>query len=495
MRKRIKNDIIIAVSFLRGVDLEQKKTIFVTEKEKQRQQLFSEKCAAVLQERYPEHPPLCYVHSYGCQGNVADGEKIKGILASIGFGTAVTPDEADLVIYNTCAVRENAENHVFGNVGELKKRKQRNKNLMIGLCGCMVQQQAIADKIKRSYPYVDLVFGTHVLHHLPELLYAALTDSKRVFSTPDMDGVIVEDLPVQRESAFKASVPIMYGCNNFCTYCIVPYVRGRERSRKPEDILHEVEDLVSNGYKEILLLGQNVNSYGKTLESPISFSELLRRINRIPGDFRIRFMTSHPKDATRELIDTMAECDKVCHHLHLPVQSGNNHILKMMNRHYTAEQYLDLAEYAKSKIPDLSLTTDVIVGFPGETYEEFLDTVKLLQKVRYDSMFNFIYSKRPGTKAAEMKDPVSHQEKTQWLRQLIAAQNEISDQNFQMYIGKEVRVLVDGFAKSGMGRMTGRTQQNMVVDIDGLEESAIGQFVNVKIKEAKRLALIGTVVK
>ena len=489
--QRKKNAIIYPVLFSRGVGLEQKKAVFITEQEKQQQQEYALKCKEILSQRYLQQP-LCHVHTYGCQANVADGERIKGMLVEMGYGLTDTPEQASLILYNTCAIRENAENHVFGNVGQLSHLKKEHPDLIIGLCGCMVQQEHITEKIKHSYPYVDMVFGTHVLHRLPEFVYRALQKQKRIFEIPESEGVIAEDLPVVRDSQFKASVQIMYGCNNFCTYCIVPYVKGRERSRKPADILQEVEELVQQGYKEIMLLGQNVNSYGKNLEDGICFSQLLRRINDIPGDFQIRFMTSHPKDATRELIDTIAECDKICKHLHLPVQCGNNRVLKAMNRSYTREHYLSLIDYAKRKIPNLSLTSDIIVGFPGETYEEFQDTLSLIREVRYDSLFTFIYSPRNGTKAAVMPDPIPAKEKSRWFQELLQAQAEIAVENLKRYEGQTMRVLVDGFGKQE-GTLSGRNQHNMVVNFTGSPE-LIGEFVNVRITEARKLALVGDII-
>ncbi|MFZ2539903.1 MAG: tRNA (N6-isopentenyl adenosine(37)-C2)-methylthiotransferase MiaB, partial [Oscillospiraceae bacterium] len=311
---------------------------------------------------------LAHVHSYGCQQNVSDGEKIKGLLAIMGYTFCDTPDEADIVIYNTCAVRENAEDRVFGNIGELKHNKERNPEMIIGLCGCMMQQEHISQKIKKSYPQVDIVFGTHVLTKLPQMIYNTLTSHKRQFDISDKDIQIVENIPIVRDKTFaKANLPIMYGCNNFCTYCIVPYVRGRERSRKSADIITEFKSLVADGFKEITLLGQNVNSYGKGLDEDINFSKLLRVLNQIEGEFRIRFMSSHPKDATFELIDAIADCDKVCKHFHLPIQSGSNRVLSLMNRKYTTESYQKLIEYARKRIPDIAFTSDIIVGFPSET--------------------------------------------------------------------------------------------------------------------------------
>lgn len=470
--------------------MKERKEILVSQQELDQQRQYAQKVKAFLSEKYPDRMPMAYVHSYGCQQNISDGEKIKGMLALMGYGFANEPKDAQLVIYNTCAIRENAEDRVFGNVGALKGIKRRHPDMLIGLCGCMMQQPHIVDRLKKSYPYVDLVFGTHVLHRLPENLYEALTQEGRVFQTPESDGVIAEDLPIRRDGSLKAWVSIIYGCNNFCTYCIVPYVRGRERSREPEAILSEVRSLVEQGYKEITLLGQNVNSYGKGLEHPITFAELLRRINEIPGDFRIRFMTSHPKDATRELIDTMASCEKVCHHLHLPVQSGSDRILTLMNRHYSREQYLDLVRYAKEKIPDISFTSDIIVGFPGETAQDFEQTLSLIREVKYDSLFTFIYSKRVGTKAAAMEDPISDEEKSAHFQRLLDEQKEIGQANYEACVGKVYRVLVDGKGRTGEQYVTGRTDQNAIVDFPG-DESLIGQFVDVRITKALNWALLG----
>lgn len=453
---------------------------------------YAEQVRALLEELYPV-PPLAYVHSYGCQGNVSDGEKLKGMLADMGYGFCDQAEQADLVLFNTCAIRENAEDRIFGNVGALKRWKTQSPKHKLLLCGCMMQQPHIVEKLKQSYPYVDLIFGTHVIHQLPELLLSVLQQHKRVFYTPESDGVIAEGLPIRRDGTLKAWVPIMYGCNNFCTYCIVPYVKGRERSRQPEAILAEVRQLVEQGYKEITLLGQNVNSYGKTLEHPISFAQLLTQIDAIPGDFRIRFMTSHPKDATKELFDVMAKSQKICHHLHLPVQCGSDRILQAMNRRYTVEQYLGLIDYARSVMPDISFTTDIIVGFPGETLEDFQGTMELLKKVRYDSLFSFIYSKRVGTKAASMPDDTPHSVKSDRLQQLLALQRTIGEEVLSEYVGKTLRILVDGAGKSGEGYLTGRTDQFLIVDFPG-DSALIGQFVTVKITKALNWALLGELV-
>ena len=438
-----------------------------------------------------EQPPVAHVHSFGCQQNVSDGEKIKGMLAMMGYGFSNSADDADLVLFNTCAVRENAEDRVFGNLGALKHNKRRKPDMLIGVCGCMVQQEHITERIKKSFPYVDLVFGTHVLHTLPQLIYEAMTTHKRQISIPQMDGVIAEGIPLRRESTLKASIPIMYGCNNFCTYCIVPYVRGRERSRDPEDILNEARQLVESGCKELLLLGQNVNSYGRGTD--VDFPELLRRINAIPGEFKICYMSSHPKDATRELIDTIAECEKVTRHFHLPVQSGSSRILKLMNRSYTREHYLELINYAKERIPDVALTSDIIVGFPGETYEDFQETLSLIREVKYDSLFTFIYSPRRGTKAAEMPDPISQEEKGRWFRELLEVQQEIGCNAYQGYVGRTLRVLCEGPGRTRDGCLTGKSIQNIIVDFDG-DKSLIGSFVDVKITGALNWALLGELV-
>ena len=376
--------------------------------------------------RFPEGAPKAFIHTYGCQGNLADSERIKGMLVEMGYELCENVEDADLILYNTCAIREHAEDRVFGNVGALKKLKAEKPHLIIALCGCMMQQTHIAEKIKKSYPFVSLVFGTHVVHKLPELISKALTGGKRVFCIEESEGVIAEGLPCSRDSGENAWISIMYGCNNFCSYCIVPHVRGRERSRRPEVILEEAQQLISEGYKKITLLGQNVNSYGKGCDFYMNFAELIRSLDAIEGDYTFDFMTSHPRDCSFELIDVLSESKHFCGHLHLPVQSGNDRILKEMNRHYTREHYLELVNYAKKKIPNVDLTTDIIVGFPGETYEEFLDTVSLVKEVEYGSMFTFIYSARKGTPAAEMPDPFTKEEKTRWFMELLRVQEEIA---------------------------------------------------------------------
>lgn len=454
-----------------------------------RQRTFAQKAKNLLAERY-DHPPLVYVHTFGCQQNVSDGEKIKGMLTEIGYGPADSPEAADLVIYNTCAVRENAEDRVFGNVGALKPVKLRKQGMLIGLCGCMMQQQSVAAKIRQSYPYVDLVFGTHALYTLPELLYNRLSGQKRQFSTDDSPGEIIEGIPLRRDGEIKANLPVMYGCNNFCTYCIVPYVRGRERSRRPQDVLTEAQQLVEMGYREITLLGQNVNSYGHTLDEKVDFSDLLQAVNRIDGNFIVRFMTSHPKDCTHRLIDTIAACDKVCNHIHLPVQSGSNRVLDAMNRRYTVEEYLGLIDYARQTIPGVTFSSDIIVGFPGETREEFEQTVELVKRVGFTTLYTFIYSPRTGTKAASMDDPIPEAEKSRWLRELLDVQSAIREEQQNHFIGRTLKVLADGIGRSGEGWLSGRTVSNDIVEFQGPPD-AVGSFVEVKIERALNWALFG----
>ena len=458
-----------------------RKTAVVSDYELMRQREFCTKVNSVISKRYSA-PPLACVVTYGCQQNVADSEHIKGMLAEMGYGFTEERTKAQLIIFNTCAVREHAEDRVFGNVGMLKSYKLENPGIIIACCGCMMQQERIAEKIQKSYPFVDIVFGTHAAHKFPELLYRALSTGKRVFDIENSDGVIAEDLPLHRDSTFKAWLPIMYGCNNFCTYCIVPYVRGRERSRSSDIIISEARELVRSGYKEITLLGQNVNSYGNDREGEMNFASLLREINNIDGDFIIRFMTSHPKDCTHELLDTMAQCEKVAKHLHLPVQCGNDRVLKAMNRGYTAEKYLSLLEYARSVMPELSVTSDIIVGFPGETYEEFLDTVKLIEKAQYTSLYTFIFSPREGTRAAKMDDPVSREEKGKWFSELCAAQEKIAAVRTSAMVGREYRVLCESKAKKD-GYISGRTQGNIIIEFPA-DESVIGSVRTVRVTEA-----------
>ena len=393
-------------------------------------------------------------------------ERLDGMLLQMGYEYMEDKDLADLILFNTCAVREHAETKVFGNVGALVKNKRENPDLKICLCGCMMTQPHIAEQIKTKYRHVDLVFGTHALYRFPENLYRILTGGKRVFDVTSEDGRVAEGLPIRRRDKVKAWVSIMSGCNNFCSYCIVPYVRGRERSRRPENVLEEVRGLVAEGYKEITLLGQNVNSYCKDLDIGYDFSDLLRDINKIDGDFTVKFMTSHPKDATEKLIDTIAECDKICKHLHLPVQSGSDAVLKKMNRHYTSEKYFSLIDYAKKKIPDVALTSDIIVGFPGETEDDFLATLDLISKVEYNGLYTFIYSPRKGTPAAEMKDQIPQDVKKERFNRLLAVQNEISTKKNSAFVGKVFEAVVDGFAENSETAMLARTSNNTIVKFE-----------------------------
>ena len=434
--------------------------------------------------------PLALVDTYGCQQNEADSEKLRGYLTLMGYGFTQDEYQADVIVVNTCAVREHAEMRVLGNVGALNHTKKNKPEQIIAVCGCMVQQQHMAEKIKKSYPVVDLVFGPHELWRFPELLKQVMEKHKRVFAADKSDGVMAEGIPQRRDGSVKAWLSIMYGCNNFCSYCVVPYVRGRERSRRPEDVVAEARELVEAGYKDITLLGQNVNSYGRDLGLDVDFSDLIRMINDIPGEFLIRFMTSHPKDATEKLFRTMAECEKCAHQLHLPVQSGNDRILKVMNRNYDSAKYIAQVELARSYMPDLVLTTDIIVGFPGETEEEFEDTIKLVEKVRYDAMFTFIYSKRVGTPAAEMPDPYTREDKQRHFDRLTEVANRISGEKHKEYEGKTVKVLVDGEAGKEEYNLSSRTNGGRLVHLRG-DKSLIGQFIQVKIVASNTWALYG----
>ena len=439
--------------------------------------------------------PKAFIHTYGCQGNVADSERIKGMLSKMGYTMTEDKEDADLILYNTCAIREHAEDRVFGNVGAIKKLKQSNPNLIIALCGCMMQQEHIRNKIYNSYPFVDIVFGTHNQYTVPEIFKAYLLKGKRFFADMTETNEIIEGMPALRDNSAKAWLPIMYGCDNFCSYCVVPYVRGRERSRNSADIIAEFKQIVAEGYKDITLLGQNVNSYGKGLDEDINFSKLLRQLNDLDGEFTIRFMTSHPKDCTKELIDTIAECEKLSKHIHLPVQSGNNRILKEMNRHYGREKYLELIDYAKEKIEGLSLTSDIIVGFPGETYEEFCDTLSLVKEVGYTSLFTFIFSSRKGTKASLMDDPVSYDEKNKWFKELCDLQEAIASEHSANMKGKTYRVLCEGKSKTLDGYLAGRTDGNVIIEFPCDNENLIGKFCHVKVTEPLNWLVRGELIK
>ncbi len=461
------------------------KTTVISQEALQQQFSFCDKISALWLSR--GITPKAYVETYGCQQNEADSEKLRGYLVQCGYTITDTAEGADVVVMNTCAIREHAEQRVFGNLGALTHTKRRHDGQKIFLCGCMAGQTVVTDRIKKSYPHVDGVFSTHHLWQFPEILWNVLSRGKRQFFIEDEPGSISEGIPQQRDNTLKAWVSIMYGCNNFCTYCIVPYVRGRERSRKKDDILAECRCLVENGCKEITLLGQNVNSYGKDLEEGLDFSDLLAEIVKIPGDFLVRFMTSHPRDAGEKLFDTMASSPKIAKQLHLPFQSGSSRVLKAMNRHYDREKYLELVEYAKSVMPELVLTSDVIVGFPGETEEEFEETISLIQKVHYDSLFTFIFSPRPGTPAAKMEDPTPKEEKNRRFDRLCAVQNGISEEIHAGYLGKTMRCLVDGRDKN---MLTARTEGGRLVRFAG-EDSLIGTYQPIAITGSTTWSLTG----
>ena len=548
----------------------ERKEVLVSPAELDRQRDFQKKIRAMFAAR-EAHPVAC-VDTFGCQQNVADGQKLMGMLQSCGFTFTEDPKEADLVILNTCAVREHAEQRVFGNLGLLTHTKKENPEQVICLCGCMAQEERVSKRVKESYRHVDLVFGPHALWKFPELLWQVYETRKRVFAVDNEHGTIAEGIPVVREKGVKAWVSIMYGCNNFCSYCIVPYVRGRERSRDPQCVLQEVKELVEAGYKDITLLGQNVNSYGNDLDLGYDFADLLADIDKIPGEYRIRFMSSHPKDATKKLFDTMAasrhvakqlhlpvqsgndrvlkemnrrytrqqyldlvnyaksvmpglvltsdiiigfpgeyrirfmsshpkdatkklfdtmaRCPHVAKQLHLPVQSGNDRVLKEMNRRYTRQQYLDLVNYAKSVMPDIVLTSDVIIGFPGETEAEAMDTVSLVEEVGFDALFTFLYSPRPGTRAAAMPDPATKEEKQAWFDRLLAVQNAKSAEIHASYLGRTLRVLVDGKSGDENYPLSSRTEGNRLVRLKG-GEALIGKFVQARITGSNTWALYG----
>ena len=438
-------------------------------------------------------PPLAWVDTYGCQQNEADSELIRGMLTEMGYEMTATEQDADVIVINTCAIREHAEQRAFGNIGALVHTKRRKPGQIICLCGCMAQEPHVAEKLRNSYHHVDLVFGPHALWRFPEFLRRIYMRRGRVFETENSEGAIAEGLPVRRSGTIKAWVSIMYGCNNFCSYCIVPHVRGRERSREPEIILNEIRELAAQGYKDITLLGQNVNSYGKDLGCDIDFPALLEMANAIPGDFLLRFMTSHPKDATEKLFDVMAKCEKVAPVIHLPFQSGNTRVLKEMNRRYSREQYLEKVHALRERIPNVVLTSDVIVGFPGETTPEFEDTLSLIEDVRFDALFTFIYSPRKGTPAAEMPDPMSKEEKSANFNRLVEAQNRISLEKHQAYIGTVQRCLVDGESEDPRNNLNARTPGNRLVHLQG-DLSLIGSYVDVKITGCSTWALFGELV-
>ena len=459
--------------------------------ETKRQYEYMERAKELLQKKKEElgRPFTFCVQTFGCQMNARDSEKLVGILERIGYVESDS-ENADFVIYNTCTVRENANQKVYGHLGKLKGLKKKNPHMMIALCGCMMQEAHVVEKIKNSYSFVNLIFGTHNIYKFPELLVTAMESDRIVIDIWKDTDQIVEDLPAERKYKFKSGVNIMFGCNNFCSYCIVPYVRGRERSRKPEAILDEIRRLVADGVVEVMLLGQNVNSYGKNLEEPVTFAQLLTEIEKIEGLERIRFMTSHPKDLSDELIEVMAHSKKICKHLHLPVQSGSTDILKKMNRRYTKEQYLALVDKIKTAIPDISLTTDIIVGFPGETEEDFQDTLDIVRKVRYDSAFTFIYSKRSGTPAAVMENQIPEDVVKNRFDRLLKEVQNIATEVCAVHEGTVQPVLVEQINHQDTQLVTGRLSNNLVVHFPGTAD-LIGKIVDVKLKECKGFYYIG----
>ncbi|MBC8059930.1 MAG: tRNA (N6-isopentenyl adenosine(37)-C2)-methylthiotransferase MiaB [Clostridiaceae bacterium] len=433
-----------------------------------------------------------YIETWGCQMNEEDSEKLSGMLLNLGYSKTEEKTKAEIIIFNTCCVRENAELKFYGSLGALKRLKKEKPELIIAICGCMMQQEGMAQKLIKTYPFVDIIFGTHNSHMFPEYLNRVRQEAKTVIEIFNKEDGIIEGLPIDRESSIKAFVTIMYGCNNFCTYCIVPYVRGRERSRKPEDIQKEIEDLVKKGYKEITLLGQNVNSYGKDLEPKINFGELLREVNKIDGIERIRFMTSHPKDLTEDVIFAIKECEKVCEQIHLPVQAGSSNLLKRMNRHYTREQYLDTMQKVKKEVPNISISTDIIIGFPGETEEDFLEILSLVKEVEFDLAFTYIYSKRKGTPADEMEDQIPDDVKHSRFNRLLEVVNEGCAKKNKEYEGRVCEVLVEGPSKNDITKLMGRTRSGKLVNFEGNLE-LIGKLIDVTIIKAHSFSLIGEI--
>ncbi len=477
--------------FIEHVDL----TAEAPSAEPQRQYYYIKKARTYVQkisEEIGRSLTFC-VTTFGCQMNARDSEKLVGVLEEIGYVEELDEEKADFVIFNTCTVRENANMRVYGRLGQLKKNKKKNPHMMIGLCGCMMQEPEVVEKLKKQYRYVDIIFGTHNIYKFAELIVTRYESERMVIDIWKDTDKIVEDLPSERKFAFKSGVNIMFGCNNFCSYCIVPYVRGRERSRNPKDIIREIEKLVADGVVEVMLLGQNVNSYGKNLEEPMTFAQLLTEIEKIEGLERIRFMTSHPKDLSDELIEVMRTSKKICKHLHLPVQSGSTEILKKMNRRYTKEQYLELVRKIKTAVPDISLTTDIIVGFPGETEEDFLETMDVVKQVRYDSAFTFIYSKRTGTPAAIMENQISEDVVKDRFDRLLHEVQTISAEVCCQHEGTVQSVLVESLNDHDDSLVTGRMSNNLLVHFKG-EASLIGKIVDVDLKACKGFYYLGEMI-
>ena len=469
----------------------ERKNVVLSDGDMARQREFTEKIKDLHIQRGKAVHAL--VDTFGCQQNVADSQHIMGMLEAMGCDFVTEPAEADIIVLNTCAIRDHAEKRVYGNLGALTHTKKANPEQIICLCGCMAQRPEVAEKVRQSYRHVDLVFGPQALWKFPELLYQVYTRRGRVFSVENEHGSIAEGMPVVREGRTRAWVSIMYGCNNFCSYCIVPYVRGRERSRDPEQIIAEVRQLAAEGYKEITLLGQNVNSYGKDLGTGYDFADLLAALDEISGDYLIRFMSSQPKDASFKLFDTMARCSHVAKQLHLPVQSGCDRVLRAMNRPYDKARYLELITYARKVMPELVLTSDVIIGFPGETEAEAMETVALVEQVRFDALFTFIFSPRPGTPAAKLDDPVPRAEKQVWFDRLCDAQNKISEEIHAQYVGRTLRCLIDGQSDDSRWPLTARTAGGRLVHLVG-DASAIGNYHDVKITDSNTWALFGELV-
>ena len=469
----------------------ERKNVVLSDADMERQREFTGKIKELHAQRGKTVRAL--VDTFGCQQNVADSQHIMGMLEAMGCEFVTEPAEADIIVLNTCAIRDHAEKRVYGNLGALTHTKKANPEQIICLCGCMAQRPEVAEKVRQSYRHVDLVFGPQALWKFPELLWQVYTRRGRVFSVEDEHGSIAEGMPVVREGRTRAWVSIMYGCNNFCSYCIVPYVRGRERSRDPEQIIREVRELAAEGYKEITLLGQNVNSYGKDLGTGYDFADLLSALDEIPGDYLIRFMSSQPKDASFKLFDTMARCKHVAKQLHLPVQSGCDRVLRAMHRPYDKARYLELITYARKVMPELVLTSDVIIGFPGETEEEAMETVALVEQVRFDALFTFIFSPRPGTPAAKMEDPIPRAEKQVWFDRLCDAQNKISEEIHAQYVGRTLRCLIDGKSDDSRWPLTARTAGGRLVHLVG-DKAAIGTYHDVKITDSNTWALFGEMV-
>lgn len=469
----------------------QKRSVEISPEQLDRQRRAMERVRRLSQER--PQPPLAFVDTYGCQQNEADSEQIRGMLVDMGYTLTDSKADADVIVVNTCAVREHAENRVLGIIGALVHTKKAKPSQIICVCGCMAQQKRVAETLRRSYRHVDMAFGPQALWRFPELLEKVLTERTRLFETEEAPALVEEGLPIRREGTVKAWLTIMKGCDNFCSYCIVPYVRGRERSRRPEKVIEEARQLINEGYKDITLLGQNVNSYGKGEEHGVDFPELLRRLAEIDGKFLLRFTTSHPKDATERLFQVMASSPKIARQIHLPFQAGSDRVLKAMNRNYTKARYLELIDMARRYMPDIVLTSDVIVGFPGETEEDFEETMSLIETVRFDQLFTFIYSKREGTPAAQMPDDTPREVKLERFERLVALQDAISTEKHAAYVGRTLEVLVDGESEDPNFPLSARTNGNRLIRLIGPRE-AIGSFVQARVTDSNKWSLFGEIV-